>query len=187
MIISSVKERQLVLEMYVFGQLSQDMVTEMRNMPVFRQRFRYETAMVNDLLLKMRKKLKRVLPKDVMEDFEDAVCEIVDTSDEYVQKVKSALRGEMLQKISWEMIEPAIMVGMVGGTIDVMQQIYKGLSGKENSDFSDCYRYLKYIDKHIGFRQLNEGVDPDFEKCKQSLLDMYIKIGTEVSKVLAMC
>ena len=178
-------EKQLIMEMYVFSQLSQDMLTEMRNMPVFKERFRYETFQVAERLSRLRKRLRRNLPKEVLEDFDNTICGIVDDSEQYVNNVRVALRNEMLQKISYDMIEPAIMVGMIGGTIDVMQQIHKHITGRDNDDFQDCYRYLSYIDKHIGFRKLNDGVEPDFEKCKQAMLDMYNKIGQEVAKEIA--
>jgi hypothetical protein len=181
----SVDYRRLVIEIFVFSQITRDLMVEFGNLPVVKERFRYETSNVNERLERMRKRLRRVLPRETFDEFEGMICDIVDSCEKNVRKVRLDLRTEMVNKVRWNQVEAAILIGMIGGFIDVVNQISKCLSGKEDSDCVETLRYLRYIDTHIGFEAMNAGVEPDYEKCKDSMIKMYDSIGAEVSAWLA--
>jgi len=176
---------ELVTEYFVFSQMAQDMLNEFRNLPAVHGRFRYETAMAADYLSRMRKRIRHSVGVDNLDYWESVVIDIVDGSEQYVKQVRKELFNEMLQKVSYDMIEPAVQIGMIGGFIDVAMQIRKALTGKSDDSLNECLRYLRYIDKHIGFRALNEGVEPNYEKCKDSMIKMYQQIGALVRASVA--
>lgn len=175
--------RRMILEMLVISQLVQDLMVEFQNLPEIKTRFRYETSQVNGIFNQVRKRVKRHLPYKVFIDFETDVCNIVDKNDENIRWVRSMITTNMVNKISYDMVEPAVLIGMIGGLVDIMRFISKSISGKNNSDFDRIYDYLKYVDKHLDFTPLNEG-GIDFASCNEAMTKMFVNIGNTVDEFL---
>lgn len=175
--------RRMILEMLVISQLVQDLMVEFQNLPEIKTRFRYETSQVNGIFNQVRKRVKRHFPYKVFIDFETDVCNIVDKNDENIRWVRSMITTNMVNKISYDMVEPAVLIGMIGGLVDIMRFISKSISGKNNSDFDRIYDYLKYVDKHLDFTPLNEG-SIDFASCNEAMTKMFVNIGNTVDEFL---
>jgi len=175
----------LITEFFVFLQIAQDLLNEFRNLPIVKAGFRYETTMAADMLARMRKRLKRQLGDSELEYWENLVCGIADDVENHIRSVRKSLYAELLQKISYDQIEAALQIGMIGGFVDVAMQVRKALSGRSDGNMEDAMRYLRYIDRHIGFRPLNKGVEPNYEKCKEYMVKMYKEIDEQIKKSIA--
>ena len=182
---AKVDSRRLAMEVYIFIQIIQDLMGEFANIESIKARFRYETASAMDLFVKIRKKLKRNIPDDVYIPFENAVCGFVDEREYDIDRLKSGFREQLRGKLRDDQIEYAVYIGMMGGFCDIVRHIKKFLTKKDDMDLADIYRYLKYIDSHIGFQYVN-GCDtsPSFEACRDSMLELYQNIGKDVEEWL---
>ena len=163
--------------MLAMSQIVQDLVGEMRNLPEMRGKFRWEFASVSMTLDQIRKRVRRGLPADAADRFEQMLCDIAADGDPSLGQVRGSLMTELLNKISWDEIETAILTGLIGGFLDTMQQVNQRLAGHERYDFKMCHDHMKAIEDKIGFTQMNEGVEPDFGKCRTAMEGMYCKLG----------
>lgn len=177
-----VDRRRLVMEVFIFIQITQDLMMDFANREQVKKRFRYETNRIFRLFETMRKKVKRDIPDEtVLVTFENAVNGFVDDNEYDIDAVKRSLRQELTGKLMEDQVEPAVLIGMIGGFCDIVRQIKKYLTDRDDMDLADIYRYLKYIDTHIGFKYVNEDAGkPDFAACRESMISMYNKIGADV-------
>jgi len=169
------------IQLCVYRQIIQDLMTEFQNLPSVKSKFKYETAMINERIMKSYKWVRRSLTQEKFSQFEDAVCEIVDQSEPDIEHVKKLLRIEMVNKVSYEGVDAAIIIGMLGGFMSTNSYIRKAFTGKSDSDMEEALRYLHYIDRHIGFRRLNDDVEPDYEKCRESMDKMFGNICDRIT------
>ena len=178
----TLEEYSATVMMLSMSQIVQDLVGEMRNLPEMRGRFRWEFATVSMTLDQLRKRIRRCLPQDVADRFEEMLCDIADEVEPYVAQVRTSLKAELVNKISWEKIDTAILTGLIGGFIDTMQQVNQRLAGRERYDFKLCHDQMKAIEDKVGFTQMNEGVEPDFRACRTAMERMYCKLGETISE-----
>lgn len=177
-------QRKLVLEIMVMSQLAQDLMTEFRNLPEIKERFRYECSQFCEVFNQMRKRLKRTLPSKAFEDFENDICDIVDGCDENVEWVRNMIATEMTNKIPYDKIKSATLIGMIGGLIDIIRTVHSRINGKRNMEYDKIYGYLKYIDDRMCFKPMNQGVDINFASCNDAMTKMFIQIGEKIDQFL---
>lgn len=163
--------------MLAMSQIVQDLVGEMRNLPEMRGKFRWEFASVSMTLDQIRRRVRRILPPEIADRFEEMLCDIADDVEPSVAKVRTSLKTELVNKISWDKIETAILTGLIGGFLDAMQQVNQRITGRERYDFKLCHDQMKAIEDKVGFTQMNEGVEPNFEPCRKAMESMYCKLG----------
>lgn len=181
---ASYMQRKLVLEILVMSQLAQDLMTEFRNLPEIKEKFRYECSKFCEVFNQMRKRLKRTLPSKAFEDFENDICDIVDGCDENVEWVRNMITTEMTNKISYNKIKAATLIGMIGGLIDIIRTVHSRINGKRNMEYDKIYDYLKYIDDRMGFKPMNKGVEIDFASCNTAMTQMFVQIGEKIDQFL---
>lgn len=177
-------QRKLVLEIMVMSQLAQDLMMEFRNLPEIHERFRYECAQFCEVFNQMRKRLKRTLSSKAFDDFENDICNIVDGCDENVEWVRSMITTEMTNKIPYNKIKAATLIGMIGGLIDIIRTVHSRINGKRNMEYDKIYDYLKYIDDRMGFKPMNQGVEIDFASCNTAMTQMFVQIGEKIDQFL---
>lgn len=177
-------QRKLVLEIMVMSQLAQDLMTEFRNLPEIKEKFRYECAKFHEFFNQHRKRLKRTLPSKAFEDFENDICDIVDECDENVSWVRNMIESQMFNKIPYNKIKAATLIGMIGGLIDIIRTVHSRINGKRNIEYDKIYEYLKYIDDRLEFKPMNKGVEIDFASCNDAMTKLFIQIGGKVDLFL---
>lgn len=155
------------------AQMVLDLVTEMRNLPEMRGRFRWEFAMVSHNLTQLHRRVRRVLPKDVADRFESMLCDIADEMEPHMDRVRLSLKEQMINKISWDKIGVAILTGMIGCLLDCMKKVNEAIAGKSRYEFDVCHAQMKIIEDNISFEQMNAGVEPDFGPCRKEMEAMY--------------
>lgn len=177
-------QRKLVLEIMVMSQMAQDLMTEFRNLPEIKERFRYECSKFYETFNQRRKSLKRTLPSKSFEDFENDICDIVDECDENVAWVRNMIETQMFNKIPYDKIKAATLIGMIGGLIDIIRMVHSRINGKRNTEYDKIYEYLKYMDERLDFKPMNKGIDIDFASCNDAMTKLFIQIGDKVDLFL---
>ena len=167
---------RMLLEMMSLHILAQDVLTELANIPEVKSRFRGYTKEIAGLLNHARLCLKRKFGA-VYEKLENEVCDIVDGSESHTDWCLTMIEDTLVGKISYKDVKIASKIGFIGGLIDIMSKLYLSLNGKNSSDYSEAYNTLKLIDRRMDFQQLNDGIDPDYAKAKESMVKMFCEIG----------
>jgi hypothetical protein len=162
-------------EMHVFIQLAKDRMVEIANTDALKP-YRYEVMMANEAFAGFRRKLRRTVGAAECDQFDSLVCDIADMSDEDLAWVRSMLRTQMVNKVRYDQIDAAILIGITGGFIDMSRKLYRLLFGKSSTDLDTVYRYLKMIDNGMEFSRVNEAVDPDFAPCLEAMEKMFQRV-----------
>lgn len=174
----------LTVEMLTMQRIVGDLMLELQNLPAVKAKYRYECSCVNTLIFSMERRVRRVLPADIALRFDAMINGIADELDMQVSHVRTLLRAELVNKISYEKIDSAILVGMIGGLVDAMQQVNERISGRSRTEYTECLRHLRYIEIGIGFEPMNEDTEFDFDGCKAAMLSMFRKLNEIVEKNL---
>ena len=179
----SYKDAVTALKIYVYTQIVMDLMTELINIPDVKKKVRYETACIIDILSRQRKRLKRAISENDLKAFDELVCDIADNSEASVNAVRNSIKAEIVQKLKYEYLEPAVLTVMIGGMLDVIGYVCTMAKQKSNTDYDECLRYLNLIDKKMEFKSLN-GDKPDYSKCAPIMSMMYKNITEEIKKKL---
>lgn len=99
--------------------------TDGRERPV--KPLRYEIRSAYDSFNQLRKKMSRTVGEGDLARFEECIVLIADESTMDVEWVKSMLRTQMVNKVPYDKLEPAILIGVAGGFLDVAKQLYRFL------------------------------------------------------------
>lgn len=167
---------RLSFELFVLRRLLEDLIEELQRLPEIKLRFRAYAMEARSRFNDMRKKLNRNMGKEQLERFETKVCGIVDSVDDYVDACRAELKGVLVQKIGYEQVEAAALIGMIGGVARIMQTIHRALSGKSDYNLQVITECVEYIDIHYGYRLLNENVLPDYEPTTAPFVRLFKKI-----------
>ncbi len=152
------------IEVMVFMRIMEDALTEFQNEDIVRKWW-YECKGIEEQMERIRKRIRRGEDRAEADAMEDMVCEIADEVEDRIQKIRQKVREELLQKISWDKIKAAELIALMGLSMQAVQSISEAMHWKKKSELDECYRYLKVIDKGIGFAPLNKGQEePDFKK-----------------------
>lgn len=179
----SYTEAVTALKIYVYSQIVMDLLTELSNMPDVKNKVRYETACIIDIMSRQRKRLKRAISNEDLNAFDILVCDIADNSENSINAVRNSIKAELVQKLKYECIEPAVLTVMIGGMLDVIGYVCTMAKQKCNTDYNECLRYLNTIDRKMEFKSLN-GEKPDYSKCAPIMSIMYQNITEEIKKKL---
>lgn len=179
----SYKDAVTALKIYVYSQIVMDLLTELSNMPDVKSKVRYETACIMDIMSRQRKRLKRVISEEDLKAFDVLVCDIADNSERSISAVRVSIKAELVQKLKYECLEPAVLTVMIGGMLDVIGLVCAMANQKCNTDYDECLRYLNIIDRKMEFKSLN-GDKPDYSKCAPIMSMMYQNITEEIEKKL---
>ena len=160
------------MEMYVFIQLTKDLMGEMLNNTEARP-YRVDLLVAFESFNQFRKKLLRIVGEEGLAAMEDEVCEVVDSSEANVTWVRNMIKSQMVNKIRWQQVEMAVLIGMIGGFISIVAQVYNAIFQRKSTDLENVYRNIKHIDKSIGFEALNENTSVDFACCRGAMEKMF--------------
>lgn len=166
-------------EMHVYLQLCRDIMSELSNLESVKP-LRYETRSAYDSFNQLRKKMNRLVGSEDLEKFEECIVLIADQSAGDVDWVKNMLRTQMVNKVPYNQLDAAILIGVAGGFLDVSRQLFRHLFGRDSGDLDKAYSHLKRIDKELKFSMLNEGQEIDFAECRKAMEAMFRRISQRV-------
>lgn len=166
-------------EMHVYIQLCRDLMSELSNLESVKP-LRYETRSAYECFNQLRKKMNRLVGAADLEKFEECIVLIADASTKDVEWVKSMLRTQMVNKVPYNQLDAAILIGVAGGFLDVSRQLFRHLFGRDSGDLQKAYMHLKRIDKELKFEQMNDNSEVDFAECRKAMEAMFRRISHRV-------
>lgn len=167
---------RLSFELFVLRRLLEDLIEELQRLPEIKTRFKAYAMEARSKFNDMRKKLNRSMGKEQLERFEEKICGVVDSVDDYVAACRAELKSVLAQKIGYEQIEAASLIGMIGGVTRIMQTTHRALSGRSDYNLSAIDECIEYIDVHYGYRLLNKDKLPDYDTITEPFVRLFKKI-----------
>lgn len=167
---------RLSFELFVLRRLLEDLIEELQRLPEIKRRFRSYAMEARGRFNDMRKKLNRNMGKEQTERFETKICGVVDSVDDYVSVCRAEMKTILVQKIGYEQVEAAILIGMIGGISRIMQTINKALTGKKDCNLAIIMDCIEYIDEHYGYRLLNKDKLPNYDPITEPFVKLFKKI-----------
>lgn len=173
----------LTMMMFVFMQMADDIVVELFNCPLVKGSYKWEKAKIRETFTNLRKRRRRVLTDAELEGFDDIVCYITDQLTPNLDLIKAEARTEFAQKMQYNQIEAATLLGVAYGCLKAAQRLNNHITGRNISLLSQAMEALGDICDRVGFKPLNKGVWIDEDYCADAWKKMLDKTASECVKV----
>lgn len=172
---------KLTIQQYVLLRMSQDAVDEFLNMPVWGKKYRFQLRQMEGLYNTIRKKLCRQLTVSQLEAFEEFVCDMADECEDNYRHVKTMIKDSMVNKVPFQYIEPAVQLCLIGGYLDIMQEVSKRVVGRKNTHLSQITEWLEEIDVSMNIPLMN-GVAPNENAVVGPFVNMFKKLNAMIGE-----
>lgn len=167
---------RLSFEMFILRRLLEDLIEELERLPEVKSRFRGRMVEARARFNDMRRRLNRNMGREQLEKFEEKVCGVVDSVDEYVNACRLELKSVLVQKIGYEQIDAAALIGLIGGVSRIMQTLNRRLTGRTDYDLQSIMECVEYVDDNYGYRLLNPDSMPDYTPTTEPFVRLFKKI-----------
>lgn len=181
---ADILQYRMILEMLALATMTEDIVGDLMKLPQIKGKYTSYCRTILSKLNGYRRYLKRTISREKCDKFQVAICDIVDDSETHVKWCMTMVRDILVNKIPYQDVEAAALLGVAGGYIDIMQQIHQALYGKKSHEYADVYFYLKHIDTALDFQMLNDDKQPDYESAKAAMVKMFTEIGLNCNNKL---
>lgn len=164
------------IEANVYFQIVRDLCIEMYNDKQVKSLCRTDYISILSVFEKIDKRSRRLLGSERQGRGEQLIADIADDSQEMIDECVSELAKCLEGIVVEDKIKFAILLGMISGFIDCIQQIYIYLKGRKSSDMNMVLSYIKHTESIVKVESCSF-LQPDFKKMQATMTGLFESIG----------
>lgn len=175
-------ERYLILLEDTLCRLARDINNELMRLPEIKSSGLAKCYLheISDIFDKRRRQIKRQRSQEWLNMYEDKIREAVNACTPHIKAAKLETRTALTQKVKYQSIERATLLGIMGGLTDSASTVHRKLYGFKGSDYAQIKDKLKAVEELLPCNLLNGGKLPDTAQASAAFAKMFAKLSESV-------
>lgn len=163
--------------------MTRDLTTELLNLPEIQASglFRSWALDISNILARRSREIHRIDQSGDADLYEAGVCKVVDLSEPHLNRLRTQMQADLVQRVGWEHIRRCTLISTMGGLLDICSRMHTMLGGTAWR-YPQARQALAMIDKRCEAELLND-TEPDASVSRQRFEEMFRAMAANVVEV----